>query len=276
MKRLALLLGGVAALQLAGCMDEEVGTSEKTVPSFEEFESRTTVDIHGMYIVDGDIPINGRKNLREFYDRVFHPEDALIVDTMGPGGPDDKWAVTQRKQLTYCIGPTFDTTNKNLLIDAMQKATDQGWERWGDVDFIYKPSEDANCNPSNNNVLFDVNQVSGQPFLARAFFPASPRAQRNVLVDTSSFVPDLDWPLYNILTHELGHSLGFRHEQDRDDTIGKDTNGEACKNLKTGPNPDWHLTTYDAKSIMNYCFCEASSDLSEFDVLSVQALYGRP
>jgi len=74
-----------------------------------------------------------------------------------------------------------------------------------------------------------------------------------------------------IAVHEFGHAIGFRHEQDRDDTVGAE-----CKKLKTGPNPDLVLTPYDPKSIMNYCWCEANSNLSNFDKLAVQKLYGEP
>jgi hypothetical protein len=71
--------------------------------------------------------------------------------------------------------------------------------------------------------------------------------------------------------HEFGHAIGFRHEQDRDDTVG-----DQCRKLKTGPNPDLILTKYDPKSIMNYCWCEPNSNLSELDKVALQKLYDRP
>jgi hypothetical protein len=74
-----------------------------------------------------------------------------------------------------------------------------------------------------------------------------------------------------IAVHEFGHAIGFRHEQDRDDTVG-----DQCRKLKTGPNPDLILTKYDPKSIMNYCWCEPNSNLSELDKVALQKLYDRP
>lgn len=73
-----------------------------------------------------------------------------------------------------------------------------------------------------------------------------------------------------IAVHEFGHAIAFRHEQDRDDTIG-----EECKRLRTGPNPQLILTPYDPKSIMNYCWCEANSNLSSLDIAAAQKLYGK-
>ena len=54
-------------------------------------------------------------------------------------------------------------------------------------------------------------------YLARAFFPNEERAERNVLIDESSFHVDPDGALQlvGILRHELGHTLGWRHEHTR-------------------------------------------------------------
>jgi hypothetical protein len=79
----------------------------------------------------------------------------------------------------------------------------------------------------------------------------------------------LDTWISRIAVHEFGHAIAFRHEQDRDDTVG-----EECKKLRTGPNPPLILTPYDPTSIMNYCWCEANSNLSKFDIAAVKKLYG--
>ena len=54
-------------------------------------------------------------------------------------------------------------------------------------------------------------------YLARAYFPNEPRRDRNVLIDETSFDldPDEKLTLVGILRHELGHTLGWRHEHTR-------------------------------------------------------------
>mgnify|MGYP006923456696 CR=1 FL=1 len=65
-------------------------TSAEGVPTFKEFEATTVQDHDGQYIVNGDIPVGNRSDLRSFYDRMVGTDDAaaagnngLIVNTNG-------------------------------------------------------------------------------------------------------------------------------------------------------------------------------------------------
>jgi hypothetical protein len=257
----------LAAGQLVGCaaaIESEDDLSSTETPSWEEFRASTYQEnfAGGHFIVNGDIAIRDEKQLYEFWESL--QRGALIVNRAGNG--DDKWNDVAKLNLTYCVSNNFGS-NKQRVIDAMAYATDQRWEQMANVNFIYVPSQDSNCTANNNNVVFDIRPVSGQPYLARAFFPSSSRHSRNVLIDTSSF-GNVGWPLENIIGHELGHTLGFRHEHTRPEagTCFEDNN--------------WRpLTPYDSASIMHYPQCNGSSndlDWTSTDAQGAAALYGAP
>ncbi len=267
-RALALLWGCGIGL-VSGC--ETSGNSRLISsngrPTFEEFEQTVYQEPWrgGVYIVDGDTPITNKAELRAFYDRHVSQPGALIVHQ--ENGVDASWSDTQRKQLTYCVSDTFGE-NKQKMIDALHAATEGGWELYGDVNFVHVASEDGNCTAENENVVFDVRPVSSQPYLARAFFPNDPRSSRNVLVDTSSFDPSLEWPLSGILGHELGHSLGFRHEHTR-----PESGASFCFE-----DNEWRaLTEYDSTSIMHYPQCNGTGTPLTYaatDKTGVAILYG--
>ena len=187
-------------------------TSELSAPpeSFEEFEAATYREPWdgGVYIVNGDTPVVDRKALRALYDDL--QGQALIVHR--DGGLDARWNQSQQRALTYCVSDDFGP-RKAAVLAAMRAATEDGWERFAGVDFVHVTAEDGACRADNLRVVFDVRPVTGQPYLARAFFPNAPRSARSLLIDATAFATA--WPLANILAHETGHALGFRHEHTR-------------------------------------------------------------
>jgi hypothetical protein len=244
-------------------MDEQIGETGPDV-TWEEFRAQAYKEPfeNGVYIVNGDEPLQNEKQLREFYDYLY-TDNELIVNRVG--GTDDKWSNTAKLNITYCVSNTFNN-NKATVVNAMNAATGQ-WEAAANVNFVYRSEFDASCTASQSGVVFDVRPVnSGGQYLARAFFPSQGRSTRNVLIDGTAF--NSGWSLTNILVHELGHTLGFRHEHTRPEagTCFEDNNWRS-------------LTPYDSSSTMHYPQCNGTSSnlaMTNTDRQGAASLYGAP
>jgi len=244
--------------------------------TFEEFKAQAYKEPFegGKYIVNGDTAIVDEKHLQEFFEtrikQEFQPTTGgrLKLTVHQVNGQDAVWNSSEKRQLTYCVSTSFGNQYNQIVAD-MQAATG-AWEAVANVDFIHVGGQDGSCTASNSTVTFDVNpvNVNGQ-YLARAFFPNEPRASRNVLVDNSSFEldPNGKLSLQGILRHELGHTIGFRHEHTRPDS------GTCFEDNNWRP-----LTSYDAFSVMHYPQCNGKGDwsltLTNIDKNGAACLYG--
>ena len=263
------LLAGAALLPSIGCVaasDEPVdGTDfDNSGITFEEWAETVYKDADGVYIVNGDVPIADERALREFF--INHvQEGALVVHQSG--GVDAKWSDQQKTNITYCVSTSFGN-NYQKMVSAMAAAAG-AWEAAANVKFVYVSAEDGACTASNSKVVFDVRPVSGQQYLARAFFPNQSRSTRNVLVDSSAFGSLGVWTLEGIMRHELGHVLGFRHEHTRPEA------GKCFEDNSIRP-----LTDYDSKSVMHYPQCNGTQSgdlvLTDKDKAGASSLYGAP
>jgi hypothetical protein len=255
---------GLAAVAFTGMTTTAYAAS---VPTFQEFAASTYTDPTGVKIVNGDEPIDSTGELRQFYDNLVATpkkplEGGLIVNTVS--GADDKWSATQALNLTYCVSTKFGARHDDI-VNAMAGGAAL-WEGASTkVNFTYVAAQDGSCTTRNNSVLFSVEPVSTSQYIARSFFPSTPKRSRNVLIDDSIWTSGT-WTPSNILGHELGHTLGFRHEHTRPEagTCFEDNN--------------WRpLTPYDSVSIMHYPQCNGGSEnltFSSLDAQGIKALYG--
>lgn len=247
--------------------------------TFEQFEASVFKEPgdDGKYIVNGDLAIPDRKLLREFFDKMQQEMDGIangkltvaLAAAKGASGGVDIWTSARKKQLTYCVSDSFGT-RKPAVVASMQAAA-RAWQEAADVDFIRVAAQDAACTASNQNVVFDVRpvDVNGEYF-ARAFFPSDVRRDRNVLIDNSSFElePGEKLQLDGLLRHELGHTLGLRHEQTRPEA------GTCFEDNDFIP-----VTAYDRFSVMHYPQCNGGGDwsltLTALDKAGAACLYGK-
>ncbi|MBI5548556.1 MAG: matrixin family metalloprotease [Deltaproteobacteria bacterium] len=264
----------MATLTAFGCgegmiVEEEATEVGHNGMTWEEFNSVIYLEPGSdVYIVNGDETIVGEKNLREFYENhIANGQGALIVNRVSSA--DDKWNSTQQKNITYCVNKTAFGSRYAQVMQAMTEAA-SAWQNVADVRFVHVAAQDASCTSSNSQVVFDVNpvNVNGQ-YIARAFFPAQGRSSRNVLIDNTAFTSSGSPSLTAVLRHELGHTLGFRHEHTRPEA------GTCFEDSRWRP-----LTDYDSASVMHYPQCNGTGgwtlQLTAKDAQGAQALYGAP
>lgn len=262
------LVFGVACVSATGCTAEAGPEAFENIDeanmTFEEFKAMAYKEPWegGVWIYNGDTPVETERELESIYIN-FVQQGGLIVHQSG--GADVKWSSTQKTNITYCVSSSSFGSRYNTVVSAMNSAT-AAWEATASVNFVHVSSQDSNCTASNTNVVFDVRQVSGQSYTARAFFPNNSRSSRNLLINSTAFGNISPVTLTGVLRHELGHTLGFRHEHTRPEagTCFEDNSWRS-------------LTTYDASSVMHYPQCNGANGgdlvLTQKDKDGARALY---
>ncbi len=265
----AILAAVFAVMGCGGANDAQPGVDVEGNTgqglSFEEFKATQAIfqeGTDGLYVASGDELMN-ETELRELFDA--SKQGQLIVNRVGTR--DDRWSASQVVNLTYCVSNALGA-NKQKVVNAMASATG-AWSSAARVRYVYASAQDGNCNTSNSSVVFNVRSgnLGGGGVLARAFFPSTGRTGREVIITASGLSNS---NLVGILRHELGHTLGFRHEHTRPEARScfEDNNFRA-------------LTAYDSASVMHYPQCNGTGSFNSLaltarDRQGVAALYGAP
>jgi len=272
---LASILFGVLT---AGCTDMNTSNTEPdSFPTFEEFRSQIHPDSEGRFVVDGDIAVHSEQGLREFYHKalIAHQDELAVKDGLGVAreglilntvnGVDDLQTLSNRYDITYCVSSAFGANFTTVVTEL-----DGAARSWADrIGARHRLVTTSSCDASTD-VTFDVRPApSDAGYFASSFFPGDDRSVRELLIADAAFTTNEGGrDFQGILRHELGHTLGFRHEHI---LLVPSCTGEEAINYR-------QITEYDVDSVMHYPQCRPSGTggyrQSYLDFRGANLLYG--
>lgn len=259
----------LVAVAMVGCG----GAAPEGTLTWEQFRAQAWQEEDtGVYVTNGDEIAEDLEQLAEQYRRYAEEqarpadlaveESNLCVNVVN--GKDDKWTSAAAANITYCVSSSSFGSRYSAVVTAMASAA-SAWEGTANVNFVHASQYDGSCSKTSPTV-FNVRMVRTTQYLARAFFPSTSRSGREVLISTSSFGNISPWTLAGVLRHELGHTIGFRHEHTRPEAgvCFEDNNWRA-------------LTSYDSSSVMHYPQCNGTQKgdlvLTSLDKSGARSLY---
>lgn len=158
-----------------------------------------------------------------------------------PSGPFDP---SFRQSLTYCVDrPDF----KELHSEVAQKVAEAMtiWSDYGDVRFFYRPDLDDSCREETEVMIKVVGFYDKNLARARATYPSPTKGRSQLLVNLARrgelfSGTDAKGVVLPLFLHEVGHLLGFAHEQDKPSPDSQDRHSIMYYPwLKGGWGKDW-------------------------------------
>lgn len=228
----------------------------------------TSVDDHGiprtLYIWEGDMLLS-----REQVSSLLRPENAQPRAKVGSAAIELKqmvdaanrpvlWARGQRA-LTYVVDVgSFPAGTAPEITAAMREAARKWEDACGNCGVTIRET-------TGGSPTFRVRYVgSNLPYAAAAFFPSDPAWMRTLTIAPSFF--GMKESKAGVLRHELGHTLGYVHEQSGGVPGCKYENGRWVA-----------ITPYDSRSVMHY-LCGGGGtlpmELSPEDIRGHRLVYG--
>lgn len=207
-----------------------------------------------LFIVEGDLLLTDQELFayvvsRSQSERQIDTSAELIVNVHN--GRRDFYADPDQRTLSYAVDRQSFPAEElyRIAVENMQTAA----KDWQDacqeckIQFNHQPKFDLLPSTESVNFVVRYRDVKGS-YIAAAFFPHDGPVRRYLNIDPSYF--KTRFVKAGVLRHELGHILGYRHEQ---------TRGVAGCFYE---NDSWQpLTDYDPKSVMHY-FCGGGGSLT--------------